>query len=308
MDHNKVCGKSVIPKSAKVKHLCSDYKHQLTSVFGIDVDSDDPSVHPRHFCHPCRLVVHKYTTATMEYRHKTVPFGDWCKHDDNSCRVCDHYSTLQKCGRLCKRVCSGRPPGVCSRYCLEYVNKLVPDPFHPPFTVCHLNDHQVLDVSKLQCPICCDLLCAPVELVTCGSVVCARCCCVWLKHSNKLTCPCCYSCHISDFNTIRPASPLILSMLGSLCVVCDECHGHVRLEKLNEHVASSCSIHTRLPSATVCIEQVLKRQTTAPLRVLHLATIKICRNVQPYRLYYKTINHTVTTYDIHYHHPATIAS
>ena len=31
------------------------------------------------------------------------------------------------------------------------------------------------------------------------------------------------------------------------------------------------------------------------LRVLHIATIKICRNVQPYRLYYRTINHTVTT-------------
>ena len=44
------------------------------------------------------------------------------------------------------------------------------------------------------------------------------------------------------------------------------------------------------------------------LRVLHIATIKICRNVQPHRLYYKTINHTVTTNDIHYHHQATIAS
>ena len=31
------------------------------------------------------------------------------------------------------------------------------------------------------------------------------------------------------------------------------------------------------------------------LRVLHLATIKICRNVQPYRPCYKTPNHTVTT-------------
>ena len=39
-----------------------------------------------------------------------------------------------------------------------------------------------------------------------------------------------------------------------------------------------------------------------------IATIKICRNVQPYRLYYKTINHMVTTNDIHYYHQTTIAS
>ena len=258
-----------MPKSAKVKHLCSQYTHTLTTVFGVDVESDDPSLHPTHFSHPCQLVTHKSLSAGKEYRHKTVLFSEWCKHVENSCRVCDHYKKLQSGGRPPKRVRTGRPPADSARYCSQRVNEIAPEPSHyPPFTICNSTDHQVLDPFQLQCPICCDLLCAPIELVTCGSIVCAECCCNWIKHCNTLSCPCCYSSHISDFNTIRSASPHILSMLGSLCVLCDECHCHVRLEKLHEHVASSCSTHTYPPASTVSIEQVLKQPPTAPLTPL----------------------------------------
>ena len=41
---------------------------------------------------------------------------------------------------------------------------------------------------------------------------------------------------------------------------------------------------------------------------MHFATIKICRKAQPYRLYYRTINHTVTNNDVHYHYQVTMAS
>ena len=264
----RVCGRAVMPKSAKVKHLCSKYTGQLKKVFGVDVESDNPCVHPLHFCHPCQLVLHK-AFIRKEYRHETTPFGDWCEHTDGSCYVCDHYTKLQRGGRTCKRVRTGRPPAVSARYCSAHVKEIAPKPSqYPPVTTCNSDDHQILYPSKLQCPICCDFLCAPIELVTCGSIVCAECCCTWLKHCNGLTCPCCYSSHISDYNTIRTAYPLILSMLGSLCVLCDECHCHIRLEKLNEHVASSCSKLTCLPSSTVSIEQVLKKPTTAPLTPL----------------------------------------
>ena len=49
----RVCGKAVMPKSAKVKDLCSQYTIQLMNVFGVDVKNGDPRVLPTHFCHLC---------------------------------------------------------------------------------------------------------------------------------------------------------------------------------------------------------------------------------------------------------------
>ena len=56
MDHSRalenlcpVCGRAVMPRSAKVKHLCSNYTGQLKKVFGVDVQSDNPCIHPIHF-------------------------------------------------------------------------------------------------------------------------------------------------------------------------------------------------------------------------------------------------------------------
>ena len=35
--------------------LCRHYTCQLVKVFGVDVESDDPGVHPTHFCHLFQL-------------------------------------------------------------------------------------------------------------------------------------------------------------------------------------------------------------------------------------------------------------
>ena len=73
-----------------------------------------------------------------------------------------------------------------------------------------------------------------------------------------------------------------------------------------------CNVAAILCSGEVALQNMdaveYRVHRVLSLRVLHIATIKICRNVQPYRLYYKTLNHTVTTNDIHYYHQATIAS
>ena len=147
-----------------------------------------------------------------------------------ACRVCEHYCKLQKGGRLKKLVHTGRPPSISPRYYAQHVKEIASPPLVEPATtisICH--SHQAIDTSHLHCPICCNILLSPIELVTCGSLVCAQCCCIWLTHCTQLTCPCCYHPHITDFSTIRPASPLILSTLGSLCVVCEKCDHHTSL-------------------------------------------------------------------------------
>ena len=218
----RVCGKAAQTQSATVKHSCTQHTENLMRVFGISIDNDDPDTHPQHFCHPCHLVIHRALTYGGDYKHRTSAYDGWCRPVEGSCRVCEHYCKLQKGGRPKKLVRTGRPPSISPRYCAQHVKEIAPPPLVEPATtisICH--SHQAIDTSHLHCPICCNVLLSPIELVTCGSLVCAQ-CCTWLTHCTQLTCPCCYHPHITDFSTIRPASPLISSTLGSLCVVCEK--------------------------------------------------------------------------------------
>ena len=95
----RVCGRQVVTKAMKVKHLCADYVDNLMAVFKISTVSDDPDIHPRFFCHLCKLVVLKASNAVKQYQHRTVVFEGWCSHVESSCGVCHHYQSFQQGGR-----------------------------------------------------------------------------------------------------------------------------------------------------------------------------------------------------------------
>ena len=42
----RVCGRQVVTKTMKVKHLCADYEDKLMGVFKIFTGSDHPDTHP----------------------------------------------------------------------------------------------------------------------------------------------------------------------------------------------------------------------------------------------------------------------
>ena len=48
-----VCGRQVVTKAMKMKHLCVDFKEQLMEVFQVAAASDNLDVHPQFFCHSC---------------------------------------------------------------------------------------------------------------------------------------------------------------------------------------------------------------------------------------------------------------
>ena len=195
----RVCGKAVLTKSAKVKHSCTQHTENLMRVFGISIDNDDPDTRPQHFCHPCHLIIHKARTCGGVYRHRTSAYNGWCRHIDGSCRVCEHYSELQKGGRSKKLVRTGQPPSVSPRYCAQHVREIAPSPLVESATTISLcQAHQAIDPSQLHRPLCCGVLISPIEVVTYGSLVCAQ-CCRWLDNCTQLTCPCCYHPHLTDF-------------------------------------------------------------------------------------------------------------
>ena len=270
----RVCGRYIATKSVKTKYPCSKHQGSLSSVFDIDVRQDSPSIHPLYFCHACKNITQK---ASTWYEHKTEPFTEWCEHSDTSCKVCQHFSTLQKGGRPRKvGYATGRPSHNGPRYCAQNIQAIAPPAFvythHAPPQICERD--QAVDVRQLECPICGNLLQSPVELVTCGNIVCANCCCSWLRHSKGTSCPCCYSCHLEDFTTVRQASALTVSLLASVCVICGACGSHMRQDTYSKHIDSGCKSNgASSPSSSpvdTSVENMLNRDITTPLTPIEL--------------------------------------
>lgn len=246
-------------KSVKTVYSCCDFSDDLHRVFQL-AGPDDKSIHPTHFCHACKVVVDK--SESSHYSHRTTVFEHWGAHTEGHCTVCLHYQALQRGGRpkKTKRSC-GRPPTSSPRYCIDRVQEVAPPFLILPdkhFTTCDV--HQHFPISELNCPLCCDILNQPIELVTCGAIVCAECMHKWLKVQNHLACPCCYTDHLKDFSTIRQAPSLVVTAIRSLCVVCEQCTSHMQLWMYQEHTCTPQAV-----SPNTSIEDVLEQPLSAPL-------------------------------------------
>lgn len=165
MDHS-----TVLAKSVKVKHLCRQSLEYPSIMMA--------RLYILNTCHPCQLVVHKTFTPGKEYKHRTtrvlVASADMLR----AAAMCEHYNKLQKGGRPRKLAPFGCPPSASPRYCGQHVKEIAPQALvdsETTITICQT--HQVIDPSQLHCLICCNVLCSPIELVTCGTLVCAQCCC-----------------------------------------------------------------------------------------------------------------------------------
>ena len=93
---------------------------------------------------------------------------------------------------------------------------------------------------SITCPICLDVPDQPVELIPCNSYVCSACLCSSLETSQKISCPCCYSDHLSDYSTIRPITPVISNLIGNTVYYCPSCNKYVTLKDIILHLNSSC--------------------------------------------------------------------
>ena len=273
MDHStvlerlcRVCGRLLVSKSIKTKYACREFLDQLHAVFGISARDDHPNTHPTHFCHACKVVTQKATDTS--YQHRTSVFEGWCSHEEgeDECSVCQHLTSMQRGGRPKKiKRTPGRPPSIGTKYCIDRVRQVAPPLLIPPqehVSVCEL--HLRLPLTELNCQICEELLSQPIELVTCGSIVCAECICKWLQHQSHLACPCCYSDHLRDFTTIRQAPSLVVTSISSLCVICGQCKSHVQLHKYSDH-HKSCTPSTPEVLLNTSVEDIIHQPVSAPL-------------------------------------------
>ena len=118
--------------------------------------------------------------------------------------------------------------------------------------------------QSLTCPLCLSLLNQPVEL-QCNSLVCAACCCSWIKHSGELECPCCYDHQLSK-ETVRRPSPVIIDLMGQLRLQCDSCKNMTTIEQYSNHKKSHCRLYFNPPQMSV--HDILEKSPTTPTILL----------------------------------------
>ena len=261
----RVCGES-LARAFRVHYGCAEPKHarNLRKVFEIDVLTDESTVHPPNFCHKCQNII--YTTIKRvedgrDYTPRLTLFDGWVEHTDEACSVCRHIAAVQRGGAR-KKTKGGRPAEGSCMSAMRHIRTVAPPSFFPDVSgQVYLAGDSPVALSDLECPICTNILDRPIELVTCGSHVCAACCCEWLKVTNTLSCPSCYGDHFHTFSTIRLGSTLVLKLVGGLLTECRECKQAV---KVADYRAHRCNTHTQSPSE-VRVEDVLQRPLSAPL-------------------------------------------
>ncbi len=163
----------------------------------------------------------------------------------------------------------GRLPSISPKYCIQHIRQVAPPPFIPSnmdIEVCELDVS--VPVSEFNCPICFKVLRSPIQLVNCGSVVCAECLCS--KIGDSLVCPCCNSDHLQNFSTsIRPPPPLVVKVIGGLCIVCKNCNTHMQLREYRDHIASkNCTTSPQQVLPHTSIDEILHQPLTTPLTAL----------------------------------------
>ena len=246
----------------------------LKTAFGVDVDHDDPHVHPESYCHRCRGVTYHAAKKGELFRHHREVF-QLSEHSQGQCSICTHMTEVLKVGRKQKknRKYIGRPQGQSSRALITHTLAIAPASLCPHPV--QYAENSSLPLTELSCPICTDIVQRPVELTACSSVVCCECFVRWLHITEDTKCPCCYGGHLQDFSTVKKATPLFQKVLGGVQVICQQCTGVVKLDCYKEHAENCCSgkITTACTTCTssepsekeLSIGAILSKGSDAPL-------------------------------------------
>ena len=158
-----------------------------------------------------------------------------------TCAVYVNMGKVKKWGRprKCKLIVrSGRHLEVSLRILVKHIELTAP----PPFVPSTLHSPTIAgDVSQLsaECPLCLEVLNSPIDVVTCGAIVCSDCCCTWLNLHHELPCPCCYGDHLRDITTVQAPCSLVQDALKCIPVICSK--NKILLSDYATHLGSGCA-------------------------------------------------------------------
>ena len=149
---------------------------------------------------------------------------------------------------------------------MKHIDDTAPESFLPAEESTPQYESKPL-ITQLSCSICCMVLNQPVELA-CGSIICASCCCQWIKYSDpqNIPCPSCYDDELNSF-TITPPPPLLLTLLSDLQLHCTKCGKLVKASEYIRHRDNNCELFSQpvmnSPSK-VTLKDVLSKPLSTP--------------------------------------------
>ena len=108
-------------------------------------------------------------------------------------------------------------------------------------------------LSKLECPICLEILSRPIEL-PCSVLACAECAIEWLKVSGTVLRPC---CHSAVPMALWPASDFMQLLLNDVLVHCPSCGRDMRTSAFAGHECTSSPTRSEVNMAADVLRHVV---------------------------------------------------
>ena len=251
---------------------CASHKQQMKDTFDIDVAQDVEHNHPKLLCRGCYDVIRRQKKASksnMIYKSDRQVFTGWVPHSEiAACSVCDHFTGLSKGGRPKKVKCAGRPTLVGYRSAIRHIEDIAPPTFLPPDTKIDIVHSE--ETKDLKCHVCSNIVDRPIELSTCGKLICFGCLVNKVDSDSSLVCPLCHDDHLKDFITIRTASSIVLNVLKQLRVNCKLCSSAVKLSTYTPHISSECQKYTKV---LVIVDDIMQRPLDSTATIRRTATI-----------------------------------
>ena len=252
--HCRVCVGVV--ENTHYAYTCHEETNKtLLQNFGIDVDKDQPNIHPKVFCLCCRTKATQHSECT----ESTLTVFQWTPHTEPSCEVCCFFKEQKKGGRPKKeRKNRGRPRSP------PVVNSILLDTTHTqswkassPLSLSSFLPSTTVPLDDLQCRLCSCIIDQPVQ-TPCRKLVCSTCIVSLLRSCDlaSFPCPFCKESHKITATSFPAATEVTMKVLGDLLLTCDkpqcsewrQCSEVVALKNLRKHVASGCSHDTFSPS------------------------------------------------------------
>ena len=147
--------------------------------------------------------------------------------------------------------------------------KGIAPPHHPPdMPLSTLNNSAILD--QLQCLICLEILCQPLEL-QCRELVCTTCMVRWFEvfSCSNVKCPCCFLDAPLLPSALKPAPPIIMALLQDIHVECSSCKKNIRIGDYNIH---DCDVKPTKDEVKMASQVLSKLAATSPDKTISIPT------------------------------------
>ena len=177
--------------------------------------------------------------------HSALKVQEWTPHTDGECGVCSLFASQRKGGRPRSEGKNRGRPGIDSpQQTITEIHQRAPPSWRvsqPLSPSRFLPPGANISLADLLCPTCKCVVDRPVE-TPCCKLVCAMCMVRHIQDQPPGSCPCCDTEHDPSSSTIAPASDVVMKVLGTLLIRCDQpsCTEVVELQNLRLHVKCGC--------------------------------------------------------------------